>query len=173
MSRHALRQMMPGFEEKKITPPPRMRVQKFSYAVFVPIILFTIMGSACSSTKFLVTKSVNFHCDSKFNDGFILPVDIVYIPQGEALDTVIGVSPDEWFDSPVREEWPAVQSLSFRESDLRATKKVELKKDNNTVAMVVIADYRGLNKQKAQMIVFGEDSKENEDIFVTINGLLH
>ena len=152
---------------------PRTCTPKFLRAVFVQIILLTIICSACSSTKFLVTKSVNFRCDSKFNDGFILPVDIVYIPKGESLDTVTGVSPDEWFDSPVREEWPAVQRLSFRESDLRATTKVELKKDKNTVAMVVIADYRGLNNQKAQMIILGEDAKENEDIFVTINGLLH
>jgi hypothetical protein len=137
------------------------------------LILFSIFCSACSSTKLLMTKSVNFRCDSNFNDGFILPVDIVYISKGEKIDTITGISPDEWFDSPVREEWPHLQSLSFRESDLRATTKIELKKTKQTIAMVIIADYRGLDKQKAQMIIFDANSKEHEDIFITINGLLH
>lgn len=135
--------------------------------------LLCIFLAACSSTKFLQTTAVNFRCDSNFNDGFILPVDIVYIPKGENLDTITGVSPDEWFDSSIREEWPYLQSLSFRESELRATRKIELKKAKDTVALVVIADYRGLDKQKAQMIVLNEESKEHEDIFVTVNGLLH
>ena len=55
----------------------------------------------------------------------------------------------------------------------KAKKKIELKKTKQTVAMVVIANYRGLDKQKAQMIVLSEDSKEHEDIFITINGILH
>ena len=142
-------------------------------ATFTLLLFLFISVASCSSTKLLPTKSLNFRCDSKFNDGFILPVDIVYIPKGEKLDTITGVSPDEWFDSQVRDEWPYLQSLSFRESDLRATKKIELKKAKDTVAMVVIADYRGLDNQKAQMIVLNETAKEHEDIFITINGLLH
>jgi hypothetical protein len=142
-----------------------------SYLLMVGLLA---LSTACSSTQLLSTKQVNFRCDSKFNDGLLLPVDIVYIPEGEKLDTITGVSPDEWFDSQVRADWPYIQSLSFRESEVRNTVEVILKKAKQTVGMVVIADYRGLNDTKAQMIVFNaEESKENEDIFITINGLLH
>lgn len=130
--------------------------------------------SACSSTPLLMTKQVKFRCDSKFNDGLLLPVDLVFIPEGEKIDTITGVAPDEWFDSEVRADWPYIQSFSFRESDVRNTIEIKLKKAKKTVAMVIIADYRGLEGAKSQIIVFkGEDSKEHEDIFITINGLLH
>ena len=137
------------------------------------VCLGALLCAACGGTKELLTKNVSFRCDSKFNDGFILPVDIVYIPDGEKVDTVAGVSPDEWFDSPVREEWPSIESMSFRESEVRNTIKVKLKKPAKTIAMVVIADYRGIDNSKAQMIVFDDKAKEHEDIFITINGLLH
>ncbi len=132
------------------------------------------VGVACSSTQLLTTKQVNFRCDSNFNDGMLLPVDIVYIPVGEQIDTIIGVQPDEWFDSDIRAEWPYIQSFSFRETEVRNTIDIKLKKAKQTVAMVVIADFRGLNGEKPQRIVFNaEESKEYEDIFITVNGLLH
>lgn len=144
------------------------------YIVFLGLLGALLACSACSSTSLLMTKQVKFRCDSKFNDGLLLPVDIVFIPEGEKLDTIAGVAPDEWFDSEVRADWPYIQSFSFRESEVRNTIEIKLKKAKNSIAMVVVADYRGLEDTKSQMIVFkGEDSKENEDIFITINGLLH
>ena len=143
---------------------------------FLLLIVFSgaLICAACSSTPLLMTKQVKFRCDSKFNDGLLLPVDIVFVPEGEKIDTIAGVAPDEWFDSEVRSDWPYIQSFSFRESDVRNTIEVKLKKAKQTIAMIVIADYRGLDGAKSQMIVFkGEDSKEHEDIFITINGLLH
>ena len=95
-------------------------------------VLILAVCSACSSTKLLVTKRINFRCDSKYNEGFILPVDIVYVPKGEKIDTITGVSPDEWFDSQEREEWPYIQSLSFTENDVRNTVKIDLQKANQT-----------------------------------------
>ena len=100
-------------------------------------------------------------------------MDIVYIPEGEKEDTILGVSPDEWFDSDVRNDWPYVQTLSFRESDVRATTKIDLKKVANTMKIIIFADYRSLSDGKTQMVVLGPESKENENIFITINGLLH
>lgn len=132
-----------------------------------------ILCAACSSSKLLMTKTLNFRCDSNFNDGFILPVDIVYIPEGESADAINGISPDDWFDSKVRDEWPYTQTLSFIENNVRSTVKIELKKAQKTTKMLVIADYRGLSDSKTQLITFTADSKENENIFITINGLLH
>jgi hypothetical protein len=139
------------------------------------IVLFfgTAFCSACSSTKPLLTTSINFRCDSNYNDGFILPLDIVYISDGEKIDTVTAVSPDEWFDSKVREEWPNVETLSFTETGVRNTLKVELKKTKQTVKAIIIADYRSLTDAKTQTVVLDAESKENEDVFITINGLLH
>jgi hypothetical protein len=130
-------------------------------------------GTACSSTKLLLTTDLSIRADSKFNDGFILPVDIVYIPKDETPDTILGISPDDWFDSPERENWPHIQTLSFRETDLRETTKITLKKAKETTAMIVIADYRGLSGPKGQMVLFDAESKEHEDIFITSNGLHH
>jgi hypothetical protein len=129
--------------------------------------------SACSTTKLLATQNIKFRCDSKFNDGLILPVDIVLVPKDEKVDTITGVSPDEWFDSQTRDDWPYIQSLSFTESDVRKTIKVKLRKVKNTTHAVIFADFRGLRDTRSQMVVFNSESKENEDIFITINGLLY
>ncbi len=144
----------------------------FNRFAFFPFIAF-LFCAACSSSKPLITKNLIFRCDSNFNDGFILPVDIVYIPDGEKEDAIIGVSPDNWFESQEREEWPYLQTVSFSENNVRSTIKVELKPPPRTTKMIVIADYRGLTDLKTQAIVFTKDAKENEDIFITINGLLH
>lgn len=127
----------------------------------------------CATTKYLETKTVNFRCDSKFNDGLILPVDVVFVPKGESIETVTSVSPDEWFDSKARDEWPNRQGMSFRADETRKTIEVELEKPKSTIAMVIIADYRDIKDSKPQIIVFDTDAKEEEDVFITINGLLH
>jgi hypothetical protein len=139
------------------------------------LLLFVILSlcAACSSTKPLLTTSINFRSDSNYNDGFILPMDIVYIPDGEKADTITAVSPDEWFDSKVREDWPYIQSLSFRESGVRSTTKIDLKKAKEMIKAVIIADYRNLSDVKTQTVILDAESKENEDVFITINGLLH
>lgn len=132
-----------------------------------------LFSTACGGTQLLETKTVNFRCDSEFNEGLLLPVDLVFIPDGEKVDAVTGVSPDEWFDSDTRENWSARQTMSLSATNERNTIKVVLKKPGNTVALVIIADYRNLEKSKAQVIVLDSKAKENEDIFITSNGLLH
>ena len=102
-----------------------------------------------------------------------MPVDIVLVPKDEKVETITSVSPDEWFDSQTRDDWPYIQSLSFSESDVRKTIKVKLKKTKKTTHAVIFADFRGLSDVRSQMAIFNSESKENEDIFITINGLLY
>lgn len=128
---------------------------------------------SCGGQKVLQTQTVHLRCDSQFNEGMLLPVDIVFVPRGEKLETITQISPDDWFDSKVRESWPHKQSLSVLASDERKTIRVDLKKPADTVAVVVIADYREIGLEKPQMIVLDQKARPDEDVFITINGLLH
>ncbi len=138
--------------------------------------VFIVVGmslcSACAA-KLLKTQKVHFRCDSDFNGGLILPVDLVFVPEGKKVSTITGVSPDEWFDSDERENWSSKQSMSFMASNVRRTVKVKLKKPGRTVALVIVADYKNVEATKSQMIVLDASAEENEDIFITISGLLH
>lgn len=139
-------------------------------------IIFIFTASICSACggKFMDTTTIHFRCDSSFNDGLILPVDLVYVTEGQTVEAVTEVSPDEWFDSESRAGWETKQSLSLKASETRKTVTVDLEKPENTIALVVIADYQNIGNEKSQSITFdAENAEDEEDVFVTINGLLH
>jgi len=137
------------------------------------VMVIALYFSACGSA-YLKTETVHFRCDSNFNDGLILPVDVVYVTEGQTVEAVTEVSPDDWFDSPAREQWESKQSLSLKASEVRKTVKVQLEKPEDTIAFVVVADYQSVGAEKSQSITFdAENAEDEEDVFVTINGLLH
>ncbi len=120
----------------------------------------------------LKTKKLILRADSAFNDGYRLPVDLVFIREGEAPDTVTGIGPDDWFDSDDRDKWAFKQSLSLIHGE-RKTVVIHLKRPSNAVAMVIVADYKPLKDAKGQVVVLAADAAEVENVFITIDGLLH
>lgn len=137
------------------------------------VILGAALLLSCGGSQVLETHTVHLRCDSQFNEGMLLPVDIVFVPKGEKLETITQISPDDWFDSKVRESWPHKQSLSVLASDVRKSIRIDLKKPVDTIAAVVIADYREIGLEKPQMVVLDNEASAAEDVFITINGLLH
>ena len=145
-----------------------------SYLYCALTIAGALLFSACAGTKKLETTAVNFRCDSEFNEGLILPVDLVFISEGETVDAITGVSPNDWFDSEIREKWSHKQSMSLKSSRTRKTVKVTLKKPKDTVALVIIANYRNIDSESSELIILdAKDAEEREDVFITLNGLLH
>jgi hypothetical protein len=132
-----------------------------------------ICSCACSGSPLLITKTIKFRCDSEFNEGLRLPVDVVFVPDGESIDTITKVAPDDWFDSEQREQWQFKQSLSLIENGERNDVEVKLKKPVRTVGLVIMADYREIKNAEQQIVILDTGAKENEDIFVTIDGILH
>ena len=132
-----------------------------------------IFSCACSGTPLLKTKTIRFRCDSQFNEGLRLPVDIVFVPEGESVDTITKTSPDDWFDSEQRDQWQFKQSLSLLENGQRNDVEIKLKKPVRTIGLVVMADYREIKNAEQQIVVLDTGAKENEDVFVTVEGILH
>lgn len=149
-------------------------LNRCTHFVMVIVAAFGALAfSACAGTKMLETKTIQLRCDSNFNDGLILPLDLIYIPEGSSVDEVTGVSPEEWFESETRENWSHKQSMSIKATEARKTIDVNLRKPKKTIALVIVADYRGIESAKSQLIVLDAEAKENEDVFITTNGLLH
>lgn len=140
---------------------------------YMILVCAAIFSCACGGTPLLKTHTVKFRCDSKFNEGLRLPVDLVYIPEGESVDTITGVSPDVWFDSEERDQWQFKQSISLREKDARNDVQIKLKKPAKTIGLVIMADYREIKNAEQQIVILDTGAKENEDIFVTVEGILH
>ena len=143
------------------------------YAIGALIGLLAAISCACGSTPVLKTTTVKFRCDSQFNSGLRLPVDLVFIPEGERVDTITKVAPDEWFDSDQREQWQFKQSLSLVENGERNDVEIKLTKPARTIGLVIMADFLEIKEAKQQIIILDTGAKENEDVFVTINGILH
>lgn len=141
--------------------------------ILLVLIVCASVCVGCAGSPLLKTNNIKFRCDSAFNDGLRLPVDLVYVPQGESVDTVTQVSPDEWFDSEARAQWQLKQSLSLRETGERNDVEVKLNKPAQTAALVIIVDYADIKVAETQIIVLDVGAKENEDIFVTVDGILH
>lgn len=139
----------------------------------VIIICSIIFSCACSSTPLLKTTTIKFRCDSQFNEGLRLPVDVVFVPEGESVDTITKVSPDEWFDSDEREQWQFKQSLSLIENGERNDVVIKLTKPVRTIGLIIMADYRDIKVAEQQIVILDTGAKPNEDIFVTVDGILH
>lgn len=131
------------------------------------------VGSGCAKTPLLKTTTVIFRCDSAFNQGLRLPVDLIYVPEGESIKSVTSVAPDSWFDAEEREQWQFKQSLSLIETGERRDVTVQLERPSRTVALVVYVDYKDNRTAKGQVVVFDEAAKETENVFVTSGGILH
>lgn len=133
------------------------------------------MAAACQSTPpipTLKTRTVLLRCDSTYNQGYLLPIDLVFVPEGEDLAGVTEVGPDDWFDSDKRAQWPFRQSVSLLPGE-RRTITVDLRRPARPVALVIFADYIDLQSPKGQMVVLDTGAAETENIFVTVEGLLH
>lgn len=144
------------------------------FCFFGALAVLPLLASACAGTKQIKTDTIHFRCDSDFNEGLMLPVDLVYVSDPETMGTITAISPDEWFDSPTREQWPHKQSMSLSSSNIRKTVDVRLEKPKKAVAIVIVADYRSIVvPQTQQVILEAKKAEEDEDVFVTINGLLH
>jgi hypothetical protein len=145
----------------------------FFWLLVSGMIAVATTGAGCAKAPLLKTHTVIFRCDSAFNGGLRLPVDLVYVPEGENVKSITSVAPDSWFDSEVREQWQFKQSLSLVESDERRDVTVRLDKPSRTIALVVYVDYKDHHTTKGQVVVFDASAKETENVFVTATGILH
>lgn len=134
-----------------------------------------LLVAACQSTPpipTLKTRTVMLRCDREYNEGYLLPVDLVFIPNGDDMNAITEIGPDDWFDSDKRGQWAFRQSVSLLPGE-RQTVVVDLQRPAQPVAMVIFADYINLNSPKGQMVVFDTGAAETENVFVTVDGLLH
>ncbi|MBN2717191.1 MAG: hypothetical protein JXX14_15165 [Deltaproteobacteria bacterium] len=95
------------------------------------------------------------------------------MPDGESVDAITKVSPDDWFDSDEREQWQFKQSLSLIDEGERKDVEIKLKKPVRTIGLIIMADYREIKVAEQQIVVLDTGAKINEDIFVTVDGILH
>jgi|Deesub1362A_J573_1020465.scaffolds.fasta_scaffold10169_1 hypothetical protein len=65
--------------------------------------------------KIMRTKRILFYLDRRFNQGQLLPVDIVFITPKSTPQQVLAIGADRWFQQHKRDAWPFKQSLSFRQ----------------------------------------------------------
>lgn len=144
--------------------------------LFSIVLIFTIaLIAGCQkapSIALVDTTTLIIRCDSEFNDDMRLPIELVYVPIEESIGPITEVGADEWFDSDKRDQWAYKQSLSLVPGEKKKF-IVPLDRPSQTVAVIIIADYKDIKDAKGQVVVLNSDAKIQENIFVTANGLLH
>jgi hypothetical protein len=148
---------------------------KIKFLIIISAAALLTLFSACQTVSLhpqIKTKTIILHCEGDFNSGMRLPVELVFIPFNEKIDTVMKIGPDAWFDSDKRGQWPYRQSLSLAAGEKRRV-EVPLKYFKNMIAVVVFADYFALHEPKGQAVVIDAEGAKKENIFVTAGGLLH
>ena len=131
-------------------------------------LLVSLSLSGCATLKSLdlvPTKEIEFRADAEINDGNVLPVDVIYVAYFEELREITQYGPDEWFDSPRREQWTARETLSIEGGDV-----IEVTLDEKLLArakiIVVYADFTNVTDPSAQQVVIDYAGQTRETVRV-------
>jgi hypothetical protein len=116
------------------------------------------------------TQTLLLKCDKRINQNMLLPVDIIYVTEGDDLKAVLKVGPNKWFYAEERDSWPHRQSLELRSGE---DVLVTLKKPPDVVSVVIFVNYYQVEDQKAQQVILSTDAATEEVIWVAKSTLYH
>jgi hypothetical protein len=136
------------------------------------LILLCFGGCSLFGGDFVKTKDIVFYCEPGFNEGQLLPVDLIFIKEAKDLATISKQSPDDWFSSTDREKWMYKQSLKFRQGDY-TKKKIVVKVPKKTINVVLYADFYKLTGPDGQQLLLDASSKKEISVFISSQGILH
>lgn len=120
--------------------------------LIVLVLLVAALAGCHRSAKVL------FYAEPQINEGLLVPVDIIATTRDKSKE-IIGIGPDEWFSSKLRESMNEDQllRLAIRNGE---TRKVKFKGPKGTDAFIVFADFQGIvDRDRQQQVFFPKCSK--------------
>ncbi len=118
----------------------------------------------------LETKQIVFYLDRRFNRGLALPLDVCFVLVKGSPNSILQVSPEDWFAKDKRSKYAYKKALSFRPGQ-HSPVKVALRLPPDTQDLVIVADYINLTGAKGQQLVITAPGKPQEVVFVTDKGI--
>jgi len=137
------------------------------------LLLLALLAAGCGggvTIQPVRTQTLYFQADPKINYGQILPVDIIYVSFLHELRDITAIGPNDWFDSPKRQNWPGRQSLGIVGGQ-------KLKVDLNPTLVsrspfiVIFATFKGVTDPAPQQVVLDSQAGEVEIIQVRPHAL--
>ncbi len=145
-------------------------------AVCMVLVAVLVLAGGCGlfskpyKPALLKTKQVVFYLDRRFNRGLALPLDVCFVLVKGTPDSILKVSPEDWFAKNKRDKYAYKQALSFRPGQ-HSPVKVVLQVPPDTQDLVMVADYINLTGAKGQQLVITAPGKPQEVVFVTDKGI--
>ncbi len=143
------------------------------------ISLFLLLGlSACGlfypdqePLPHVKTQTILFKCDNLINNAMLLPVEVICLTQDDQLGEVVGVGPNDWFESDIRKKYPFKHTLMLRNGADRLIKLKKMPPDAKYV--VIFASYYQVEEPEPQQIILTTDAELKEVIWVSMAALYH
>ncbi len=117
------------------------------------------------------TKTILFKCDNRINNDMLLPVEVICLTQDDQLGEVVGVGPNDWFESDIRKKHPFKHTLMLRNGEDRLLKLKKMPPDAKYV--VIFASYYQVEDPEPQQIILTTDAEMREVIWVSMAALYH
>ena len=144
-------------------------VNKF---ILAASLVLAIVAMGCGG-PYVKTREMVVYLEKNFNQGQLLPVDVIYIADPNDYKEILGIGPDAWFDHPKRFGWTQKRMLKFKQGDY-VKLSFDLSGAKKMKYIVVFADFIHLQGAKGQQVVFDPKKAEKiESVFLAPNGLLH
>jgi hypothetical protein len=117
---------------------------------FIRLLLVCIALTGCGGPKYTdVTLAIK--ADTSINDGVLLPIDVIAVDESKA-QSVLSVSPEEWFGNDIRERLTSeeIQKLAIKGGGTR-TLNVRVRSDVGRI--IIYADYENTSERDRQQII--------------------
>ncbi len=117
------------------------------------------------------TQTILFKCDNRINNDMLLPVEVICLTQDEQLGEVVGVGPNDWFESDVRKKYPFKHTLMLRNGEDRLVKLKKMPPDAKYV--VIFAYYYQVAEPEPQQVILTTEAELREVVWVSMAALYH
>jgi len=129
-------------------------------------------GCAAQSRPKYTDVSLTLQADAPINDGVLLPIDVIAVNESKA-DSVLAVSPDEWFGNDMRERLTSEEIQKFAIKD-GGSRTIDVRVPSEVGRIIIYADYENTSERERQQIIIfpGKDRfKRNYSIRIQKNRL--
>jgi len=158
----------------RIQPGPGRSMSRLAAVLCLAVVLGLAGGCGLFSKPYkptlLKTRQLVFYLDRRFNQGMTLPLDVCFVLVKGTPDSILKISPEDWFAKDKRDKYAYKQALSFHPRQ-HSPVKVVLQVPPDTQDLVIVADYINLTGAKGQQLVITAPGKPQEVIFVTDKGI--
>ncbi len=123
----------------------------------------TLTGCASGPTR-PTDVTLEFKAGNSINNGILLPIDVMTVDQDKA-SAILGISPDEWFGNPMREQLTPdeIHKLAIRGGGERV---IRVKVNPRTGKIILYADYESTSQRDLQRLVIDAEKKSLEDTYL-------